>query len=225
MAKFTRGGIFATVAASIALILVVGAVAYFCLDGGEATAKAGNKNYAVYKDDHTLGKADAPVVLIEYAAPSCPHCAAFDMKVLPLLKKDYIDTGKVQYVLRIFPISPADGAVALLARCQPKEKYFPYIDFMFRNQPQWDPEYGVETVGDAIKKLAAQWGIGPGKFDQCINDKDEPERLNRIAQDGQMRYDVRAVPTAVLNGKVLQPEDIGSYPALKAKIDALLAGK
>ena len=163
--------------------------------------------------------------MIEYAAPSCPHCAHFNEAIFPLLKKDFIDNGKVLYVLRVFPISPADGAVELVARCLPKGKYFPYIDFMFRNQSQWDPEYGVENVKDAMVQLSGKMGVSPAMFDRCVADKDGPDRLNRVAQDGQMRYGINSVPSLVLDGTPLQSNEAADYPSLKAKIEAKLAKK
>lgn len=225
MLKLSRKGIVASVAIGIVVLLAGAGIAYFSLDGGSADASPSGKNYAVYKDDRTIGAPSAPVVLIEYAAPTCPHCAHFNATVLPSLKKDYIDTGKVLYVLRVFPISPVDGAIEMVARNLPKDKYFGYIDFLFRNQPQWDPEYGVTDVKGALTKLSAQAGVDAAAFARGLADKNEPDRINRIAQDGQMRYNINAVPTIVLNGTPLPSQDASSYPALKAKIDAILAKK
>jgi protein-disulfide isomerase len=222
MARISRKGMIAAATAAVAIV-AIGAITYYCLDGGEAAAQSTAKNYSVYKDDRTIGAPDAPAVLIEYAAPSCPHCAQFDQTVLPLLKRDYIDKGKVLYVLRVYPIMPADGAVESVARCLPKEKYFPYIDFMFRNQPQWDPEYGVTNVQDALVQLSGRMGIDRKTFARCLADTAALDRINRLAQDGQMRYDILAVPTIVLNGKIVAGAT--EYPKLKAAIEAILAKK
>jgi protein-disulfide isomerase len=222
MARISRKGMIAA-ATAVVVIVAAGAIAYYCLDGGEAAAQSTAKNYSVYKDDRTIGAPNAPAVLIEYAAPSCPHCAHFSQTVLPLLKRDYIDTGKVLYVLRVYPIMPVDGAVESVARCLPKEKYFPYIDFMFRNQPQWDPEYGVTNVQDALVQLSGQAGVSREVFKRCVTDTTALDRLNRVALDGQMRYDIHAVPMMVLNGKVV--EGATEYPKLKAAIEAILAKK
>ena len=136
--------------------------------GDESNAKAPEKNYSVYKEDHLIGSPKAPVVVIEYAAPTCPHCARFFLEVLPQLKKAYIDTGKVLYVFRVYPLMPADGAIEAVALSLPKDKYFAYIGAMYRGQPEWDPEYGVANVRDAILKLSTPFGIAPDKFDAII---------------------------------------------------------
>lgn len=188
--------------------------------GDESNAKAPEKNYSVYKEDHLIGSPKAPVVMIEYAAPTCPHCARFFLQVLPELKKEYIDTGKVLYVLRVHPLMPADGAIEAVALSLPKDKYFAYIGTMYRNQPEWDPEYGVANVRDAILKQSAPFGITSDKFDKILSNSTVLDDLNRIAQDGQMRYGIKAVPTFVVNGTVKENSD---WPELKAVIDSALA--
>ena len=97
--------------------------------------------------------------MLEYAAPACPHCARFDETVFPLLKKNYIDTGKVFYIFRVFPIMPADGAAEAIARCLPADKYFRFIDLLFRNQKIWDPEYGVTDVRGGLVQMARIAGM------------------------------------------------------------------
>ena len=75
-----------------------------------------------------------------------PHCAHFNADVIPHLNSNYIDTGKVYYVFRVFPIGAADVPAEALARCQPADNYFQFIDLLFRNQAKWDPENGVTDV-------------------------------------------------------------------------------
>ncbi len=87
--------------------------------------------------DRVLGQADAPVVMVEYASATCPHCAEFHAKVLPLIKAEYIDTGKVRFIFREFPLDQAALGAFMLARCVPEDKYFATIDLMFRRQGIW----------------------------------------------------------------------------------------
>ena len=87
--------------------------------------------------DRVLGQADAPVVMVEYASATCPHCAEFHAKVLPLIKTEYIDTGKVRFIFREFPLDQAALGAFMLARCVPEDKYFATIDLMFRRQAIW----------------------------------------------------------------------------------------
>jgi protein-disulfide isomerase len=202
---------------------IVGAAAFFFFaESGSADASLTNKNFAIYKDDHTMGAKDAPIVMIEYGAPTCPHCAHFNIEILPQLKKKYIDTGKVRYVFRIFPISPADGAVEAAARCLPQDKYLPYIDMLYRNQSKWDPEYGVPGVRESLIGLSAPYGLTADAFDRCLANPDAQDSLNQLSQDGEMRYHITAVPTFVINGTVVESAEGTNWKKLSARLDALL---
>ena len=135
----------------VAVVIVVGAaVAYYAWPSGSSTQAAipasgsGGAGYALTADDHTMGNPKAKVVLIEYAAPTCPHCAHFDETVFPQIKQKYIDTGKVYYVFRVFPLHPSDAAAEAMAVCLPRDNYFQFIDLLFRNQPQM----GLGISGD-----------------------------------------------------------------------------
>jgi protein-disulfide isomerase len=87
--------------------------------------------------DQSLGKDDAPVTIIEYASMTCPHCAKFHEITYPELKKRYIDTGKVRFIFREFPLDPVAATAFMMARCAPKDKYFPLIEVLFQQQETW----------------------------------------------------------------------------------------
>jgi protein-disulfide isomerase len=175
----------------------------------------------VFPDDRSMGSPNAPVQIIEYAAPVCPHCAHFSATVLPQLQKTYIDTGKVHYVLRIFPLSPYDGAIAGMAACLPKARYFEFLALAFDKQSLWDPD--GQDVADPHAGLIALGGLAglkPAKVESCITDKKEAERVNRIAADGEKAYSVRSVPAVIVNGEQVPDRD---WPHLQSRIEALLA--
>jgi protein-disulfide isomerase len=179
----------------------------------------------LFKDDRTLGSPNAPIKMLEYAAPTCPFCAHFNETVMPLIKKNYIDTGKVFYIFRVFPLEgngPADGAAEAVARCLPADKYFWFIDLLFRNQKIWDPEYGVTDVRGALFRQAKIAGMTVAELDRCVADKNEIDRINQVAQDGEIKYNIQGTPTIVINGKVMEsPEE--TWPELKAEFDSLLS--
>lgn len=212
--------------ASVVVVLLAGASAYyfFGLRANSSSAATVKSSITVFADDRTIGNPGAPITMLEYGAPICPHCAHFDMDVMPLIKKNYIDSGKVYYIFRVFPLSSLDGAVEAIARrCLPKDQYFGFIDFMFRHQSQWDPDGNqIADVHAALLQMAHVYGIAPEQADQCINNKDEQERINRVAEDGETKYNIQGTPTFVINGSVVQVED-ATWPALKARFDALLA--
>ena len=86
--------------------------------------------------DRSLGKDDAPVTIVEYASMTCPHCAHFHETTYPELKKRYIDTGKVRFIFREFPLDPLAAGASMLARCADKDQFFPLIETLFQQQRQ-----------------------------------------------------------------------------------------
>ena len=184
----------------------------------------GRLNGAQGHVDKTLGSPKAPITLIEYAAPMCPHCAHFNAEVVPLLISNYVNLGKVYYVFRVFPIGAADVSAEALARCQPADNYFQFIDLLFRNQAKWDPEYGATDVHGALVALGRIAGMSPEQVDACMNNQDEQKRIMAVAQDASTRYGVTGTPTLVINGEV---QEAGGMPwtVLKTKLDSLLAKK
>ena len=215
------------IAGSAVVFLAIAAILYFFVlnpGSGDATtlATAQNTSIQLYKDDRTLGSPKAPIKMLEYAAPSCPHCAHFDETTFPLIKQKYIDTGKVFYIFRTFLLNPSDGAAEAIARCLPADKYFWFLDLLFRNQKTWDPEYGITDVRGGLIQVARIAGMTTEKVDQCIADKNEQDRINQVAQDGEQKYNITGTPTYVINGEIVQAED-ATWPALQKKFDSLLS--
>jgi protein-disulfide isomerase len=172
--------------------------------------------------DNTLGNPNAPIKLIEYAAPMCPICAAFDMREFPKLKAEYIDTGKVFYTFRVFPIGNPDYPAEGIARCLPRAQYFPFIDMLYRNQDKWDPDgHEIADVPGALVKMAAVAGMPADKAQTCMMNKVTQDRTNQIAADAQTRYNVSGTPTFIVDGK---PAFTGEWPweQLKPALDARL---
>lgn len=194
-------------------------------DTTDVTAAPASQAITVYKDDHTLGNPKAAITLLEYAAPMCPHCAHFTAEEFPILKREFIDTGRIFYIFRVFPLGAPDGAVEAVARCLPAERYFPYMEMMFREQKQWDPDgYQVADVEAAIINLAGREGLSPEKAKLCINDSAQQERINQSAQDAQLRYQVEGTPTFVMNGQVVNlPAGQKTLDVLRLRINSLLA--
>ena len=208
----------AIAASAVAVALIV---AYFLLGGTGGSPNAAGSAAGIAADDHTMGSPTAPITIIEYAAPSCPVCAAFDAQVFPELKKTYIDTGKVFYVFRVFPLRPADGAAEAMAHCLPKEAYFEFIGMLFRRQAEWDPEFGITDVHGALVQMGRVAGMGASEVDRCIDDKKVQDRVNQVAEQGQAQYSLNATPTFIINGEL---QEAGAIPwdSLQQKIEAEL---
>ena len=200
------------------LVAVIGLSAYMMFGGQSAqTADGATAGYTVLPTDRSMGNKNAKVVLLEYAAPSCPYCARFAESTLPAIKAKYIDTGKVLLVFRVFPLRPDDGAVEKIARCLPEDKYFG-----FRNHPLWNPEYGVTDVHGGLVRLGRMAGMSAEQVDKCIDNSAEDERINAVAAEGERLYGVNSTPTLILNGTNIGVGG-GSVEELSKLIDTELA--
>jgi protein-disulfide isomerase len=172
--------------------------------------------------DRGLGDPKAKVVLIEYGASSCPVCAAFNAGAFEQFKKAYVDTGKVYYVFRQFLLRPDDGAAEKIARCLPEDKYFPFIDLLWRNQPLWDVEFGVTDVHGGLVRLGRMAGLSADQVDKCIDNKSEDDRINKVQTEAESRYGVNSTPTFILNGNSIGSGAL-SFEQLSQATDAEIA--
>jgi protein-disulfide isomerase len=152
--------------------------------------------------DKVLGRADAPVTIVEYASATCPHCAAFHKDVFPQLKSEFIDTGKVKFIFREFPFDDLALAAFMLARCAPPEKYFPMIDVLFEQQKVW----ASKDARTELAKIAQLAGIGQDGFDKCLKNEDLAKGIMAIRDKAANTYGVEATPTFFVNGKELRGE-------------------
>jgi protein-disulfide isomerase len=210
-------------------VITIAVVAYMVFstptDDGETLASGGTQyKVTITADDRTMGNPKAPVTMVEYAAPSCPHCARFDMTMFPSLKKDYIDTGKVYYIFRVFPLSQVDVAAESMARCLPPENYFQLIDMLFRNQPKWDPDgYQIPDVHAALVDMGRIAGMSADQVDKCINDQAANKRAVDVGTYAQTNYGINGTPTFVVNGQIAPP--FVEYGDVQKYLDAVLAKK
>jgi protein-disulfide isomerase len=211
----------------VVALIAVAAAAWYVMGGGgsstDSTLATGGGAMALTADDRTIGDPKAKIVAVEYAAPMCPHCAHFNEEGIPELKAKYIDTGKVFYVFRVFPIGNPDIGAESLARCLPADNYFAFIDQLYRNQKNWDPEYNVSDPEAGLVAQARIAGLTGDQAMACMHDKAKNDRVVAVAKDAQDRYGISGTPTFVINGEV---QTAGAqWPEIKAKLDSLLAKK
>lgn len=158
-----------------------------------------------------LGREDAPVTMVKFASLTCPHCRAFHIKTYPELKRQYINTGKIRYILREFPIGHASGAATIAMRCLGQnntDMYFDLYDKFITQQRAW---VSLEVRRDAIFKVASQVGITRAQFDSCYKNQEIIDGLHWMKQRGR-DLGVTGTPTFFINGKkrqdVLSLDDI-----------------
>jgi protein-disulfide isomerase len=197
-----------------AVVVAAGAGGYYVLEGSsENASKLPGVSDARAQDadnekllqapglgERVLGSPDAKVTLIEYASATCPHCADFHARLFPTLKTEFIDTGKVKFIFREFPLDDLALAAFMVARCAPADKYFPMLDVLFEQQKTWvsnDPR-------EALFKIAQMAGFSRDSFDKCLKDEKTARGVIDIKERGEKEFGVSSTPTFFINGKVIQ---------------------
>ena len=147
--------------------------------------------------DFPLGKEDAPCTIVEYASMTCPHCAAFHAETFPTLKSEYIDTGKVRFFMREFPLDPLATVGFMVARYAGAEKRNAVIDLLFSTQKTWAfGDKGINALADVMK----QTGMSQAAFDTCLKDKELYANILKARDLAQTRFGVASTPCFFLNG-------------------------
>jgi protein-disulfide isomerase len=148
--------------------------------------------------DKILGNNLAPVTCYEYASLTCGHCAAFHANGYKHLKEKYIDTGKVKYILREFPLDPLASAGFMLSHCAGEGKYYPMIDLLFAQQRVWTQ---TDKPVDALLGLVRQTGFSQESFETCLRNQSIYDGVNAARQRGTEKFSVDSTPTFFFNGR------------------------
>jgi len=148
--------------------------------------------------DVVLGSPDAKVTIVEYASLTCTHCGAFHKGTYPELKKRYIDTGKVRFILREFPLDPLATAGFMLARCDGNSKYYPITEFLFEQQRTWA---FADKPLDALQQMMRQAGFSKDRFESCLRDQKLLDAVNTVKQRASDTFKVDSTPTFFINGQ------------------------
>ncbi len=166
--------------------------------------------------DVVLGSEKAPVTIIEYASTTCPHCAHFATTTFPELQKRYIDTGKVRYIYREFPLNQLDAGAFMLARCAGKDKFLPIVETLYATQSVWMVENAIEP----LRNIAKQFGFTEQSFNECLSNQKVLDELVEVRDHAAAKLGVNATPTFFVNGKRLSGDQ--SIEALAKEIDPYL---
>ena len=167
--------------------------------------------------DQVLGSPDAPVTIIEYASMTCPHCAHFHETTYPEMKKKYIDTCKVRFIFREFPLDPLAAAGSMLARCAGNDKYFPMIESLFAQQKDWV----IQKPLQPMMAIAKQAGFTQESFDKCLANQQMLDGIEAGRTRAVQKLNVNSTPTFFINGKIfrgaLTVEELDKQVALYLK--------
>ena len=150
--------------------------------------------------DMAQGAANAPVTIVEYASMTCSHCATFHIQTYPQLKTKLIDTGKVRYILREFPLDDLARGAFMLARCG-GDKYFEIVDALFKQQKAWA---FVQNPVPQLFAIVRPFGFNEQSFEKCVSDQKVLDGISEVARRGAEKFKVNSTPTFFINGKVFR---------------------
>jgi len=206
------------------LVLAAAASALSCAGLGAATAQ---ENITIDQaklmapaglPDRILGSADAKVTVIEYASPTCPHCALFHNETYAEFKKQYVDTGKVKFIVRPFVRNVLDAVVFMLAEASGEANYHNVVNTYFKTQDTWAAS---EAPRDAILEIAKQLGFTEESFEAALTNQDLFTGMEKLREQALNEFQLTGTPTFYINGKQLTGEK--TLEELAAEIDPLLA--
>ncbi len=164
----------------------------------------------------SLGRKDAPVTIIKYASLTCRYCRKFQLEVFPKLKRNYIDTGKVRFIIRGFPIGRSSGNAAIALQCADPSKQFSLYGKFMAQQSSWVSQ---EVRLDAIYKIAQQVGLSRARFDACLQNQDMIKNLKQVKDRGRM-LGVIGTPNFFIQNELVK--SVLTYDELSKRIDKLL---
>ena len=163
--------------------------------------------------ERSLGSAGAPVVVVEYASATCPHCALFHVKIWPQIRRQYVDTGNVRWIIRELPLDSLAMAAFMLARCVSPDRYFSTLELLFAQQKLW---MGAEPRNE-LRKLMEQVGMSREQFDLCLQREDLSEAIYQTAKKATEEFEVKSTPTFFVNGQMIRGTQ--DFPFFKELID------
>lgn len=171
--------------------------------------------------DIAIGPADAKVTIVEYASMTCGHCANFATKVFPEIKTKYVDSGKIRFIMREFPLDNLAAAASMLSRCAGGDKSLPMIETLYEKQADW-----AFTNGNPVPKLfdiAKQAGFTQESFDKCLTDQKLLDQVTAQRTRASETFGVASTPTFFINGKRLT--ETPTLAAFDKVIEPLLAAQ
>ncbi len=167
---------------------------------GAAQAQGAEVDPAVIAD-MSMGNPDASVTVIEYASFTCPHCASFHASVMPQLKAEYVDTGKINFIHREVYFDRYGLWAGMLARCGGEERYFGLADLLYERQSDWAGSNDPAVVADNLRRLGRTAGLSNEQVNACLENADVAQALVEVYQANATADDITSTPSFVINGQ------------------------
>jgi protein-disulfide isomerase len=167
-----------------------------------------------------IGSNEASIKIKIFSSFTCPHCASFHKTVVPEIKKNYIDSGKVQLIFIDFPLDQAAFNASKLLHCVAEEKQINFMDLVYENQNEWTIGTNIEDINKNLKKIVKNLGISSDDFDECLIDQDISDKILNGRIEASRKYTINSTPTVVINEKKL--EGSANFKNIKEKIDKII---
>jgi len=167
-----------------------------------------------------LGSDKAIVKIKVFSSLTCPHCANFHIKVVPEIKREYIDTGKVQLIFIDFPLDQVAFNASKILHCLDKTQQITFLDIIYETQMKWTNESNMDDINKNLKKIVKNLGISSAQFDKCLIDEDISDKILNGRIDANRKYSINSTPTIVINEKKL--EGSVSFKNIKKRIEKLI---
>ncbi|TDL89360.1 DsbA family protein [Meridianimarinicoccus aquatilis] len=152
--------------------------------------------------DMTMGQADAPVTVVEYASFTCPHCATFHKEVLPQIRENYIDTGKVKFVHREVYFDRYGLWAGMVARCGGEMRYFGVADQIYERQRDWTQGSDPAAVAGNLRRIGLSAGLNEEQLDACLSDGEKAQTLVAWYQEHVEKDKIEGTPSFVIDGEL-----------------------
>ena len=167
-----------------------------------------------------LGNDQAPIKIKIFSSLTCPHCADFHIKVVPELKKEYIDSGKAQIIFIDFPLDEAAFNAAKLLHCSDKEKQMEFLNIIYETQNKWANGSNINDINNNLKKIVKNLGISSMQFDKCLIDEAISDKILNNRIESNQKYSINSTPTIIINEKKL--EGSANFKNIKKKIEKII---
>jgi len=168
----------------------------------------------------TIGSSDAKVKIKIFSSLTCPHCANFHTKVIPKIKKEYVDSGKVQLIFIDFPLDLAALNASKLLHCLDKKKQIIFLDTVYEKQKEWTVGSNIEEINNNLKKVVKDLGIKSSYFNKCLNNQIITDKILNGRIEGNKEYSINSTPTIVINEKKFKGEV--NFKNIKKRIEKLI---
>ena len=168
----------------------------------------------------TIGNDNAPVKIKIFSSLTCPHCANFHVEVVPKIKKNYVDKGKVQLIFIDFPLDQFAFNASKLLHCLDKNEQINFLDYIYENQSKWISGSDSVQINNNLKNMVQNLGINSNRFDQCLNNEIIADKILNDRIDANKKYLIESTPTIVINEKKL--EGSANFKNIKKKIEKLI---